>query len=252
MFSRVIVPTLLLSAAYVALADPTPSEPSPGEVFNSGGTCHIAWTPDPTGTWKTMNIELMTGDNFQMVHLTTVATVDGTVEPGTFDYPCPDVTLHAAAYFYQFTSAVSTNKSWTGRFAIADANGGTVPLPNATQPGGQPIPWGTGQLTDPSKANPPPSYLTGGSASAPGSSASSLSAPPTSAPPSSSAAPPTTPAAPASSSASPPASSGAAANGSAPAANQADGALALGAVSTRGVQAGVALAVIASAFTFMF
>ena len=50
-------------------ADPTPLEPSSNSVFNEGGQCNIQWTADPTGTWKVMNIELMTGSNQQMVHL---------------------------------------------------------------------------------------------------------------------------------------------------------------------------------------
>lgn len=54
-----------------ALADPVPDAPSPGEVFNEGSSCHIEWAPDTTGQWTTMNIELMTGDNFNMVHLTS-------------------------------------------------------------------------------------------------------------------------------------------------------------------------------------
>ncbi|KAI0291024.1 hypothetical protein B0F90DRAFT_1596377, partial [Multifurca ochricompacta] len=155
--------TFILSVALVASADPTPSEPGPGQIFNEGLTCHIAWTPDPTGNWKTLNIELMTGDNFNMVHLTTVATVDGTTSPGTYDYPCPGVTPHAPIYFYQFTSPTSPNRTWTGRFTITDSTGAIVAPSNPTQPNGQPIPWGTGALADPSKAVPAPPYLTGGS-----------------------------------------------------------------------------------------
>jgi hypothetical protein len=69
MFSRVAM--FVLSIALVALADPTPSAPSPGQVFKQGGPCTIAWDPDTTGVWKTMNIQLMTGDNFNMVPLTS-------------------------------------------------------------------------------------------------------------------------------------------------------------------------------------
>lgn len=54
-----------------AFAEPTPSEPAPGAVFNEGATCHIAWEADPTGVWKEMSIQLMTGDNFNMIHLTS-------------------------------------------------------------------------------------------------------------------------------------------------------------------------------------
>ncbi len=75
MLSRLVLPTFILSAVLVALADPTPSEPGPGEIFNEGSTCHIAWTPDASGVWKTLNIELMTGDNLNMVHLTSTISL---------------------------------------------------------------------------------------------------------------------------------------------------------------------------------
>ncbi|KAI9509138.1 hypothetical protein F5148DRAFT_1148522 [Russula earlei] len=159
MFSR---GAFFLSLAFVALADPIPTGPSPGQVFTEGSACTINWTPDTTGNWKIMNIELMTGNNFNMVHLTTVATVDGTASPGTFSYPCPPVTLHAPVYFYQFSHS-ATNLLWTGRFAISNQTGATEPAPNPTQPNGQAIPWGTGALVDSSTAVPPPSYLPGGS-----------------------------------------------------------------------------------------
>ena len=76
---RQIIPTMLSSfflvtlfAALAVRADPDPSEPGPGSVYNEGSTCHISWDPDTTGTWKTMNIELMCGDNYNMIHLTSV------------------------------------------------------------------------------------------------------------------------------------------------------------------------------------
>ncbi|EPQ56189.1 hypothetical protein GLOTRDRAFT_137993 [Gloeophyllum trabeum ATCC 11539] len=163
--------TALFASSLVARADPTPNEPGPGSVFNEGSTCHIAWDPDTTGQWKNMAIELMTGDNFNMVHLTTVTTLDGTsTSTNTYDYPCPSVTPNAAIYFYQFSDPSSPNKTWTTRFAIADANGKTVDPSNASQPGGAAIPWGTGALTDPSSATPPPSGSTSSSnTSVPGS-----------------------------------------------------------------------------------
>jgi hypothetical protein len=159
-------------------ADVTPLAPAPGDVFNEGSTCHIAWTPDKTGTWKTTSIELMTGNNLNMVHLTTVTTVDGTTA-STFDYPCPSVTPNSAIYFYQFTSPNSPDVLWTGRFAIADASGNTVPPAQNTQPNGDAIPWGTGALTDPSTATPPPPYratngTNGTSSAVPGGSSSAI------------------------------------------------------------------------------
>ncbi|KII85980.1 hypothetical protein PLICRDRAFT_165575 [Plicaturopsis crispa FD-325 SS-3] len=159
-------------------ADPNPSEPSPGDVFNQGATCHIAWDVDTTGTWKTMNIELMTGSNTGMVHLTTVTTLDGTdSSKTTYDYPCPAVTPNSAIYFYQFTSPASTNTLWTTRFAIASTSGQTTDPSESTQPNGDKIPWGTGALQDPSSGTPPPSGSSSasGSASVTGTAASAAS-----------------------------------------------------------------------------
>jgi len=246
MLSRGAFPAFILSLALVAFAEVNPTLPDPGHIFNEGSNCQIGWTPDPTGRWKTMNIELMTGDNFKMVHLTTVATVDGTTTTGTFSYPCPAVTIHAPIYFYQFSYAGNASDLlWTGRFAIADASGKTVAAPNLTQPDGEGVPWGTGALVDASKAVPAPSYLPGGtgsnSTSAPSSPSPSLAVPsqsPVAAVPSTD-----------SSSGSPSASNSA---GNAIASNaSSNGALMLRALSARAAQAGVALAVIACAFTVM-
>lgn len=69
MFTSVFFATVL--AAVAVRADPSPNVPGPGDVYNEGSTCNIAWDADTTGTWTTMNIELMTGDNFNMIHLTS-------------------------------------------------------------------------------------------------------------------------------------------------------------------------------------
>ncbi|KAF8270649.1 hypothetical protein EI94DRAFT_1570624 [Lactarius quietus] len=160
MLSRLALPTFILSSLLVALADPVPTGPSPNQTFNEGSTCTISWTADTTGVWKKLDIELMTGDNINMQFLTTVASgIDGTVSPGAFSYPCPNVTPNSAIYFYQFSTIASPNHSWTGRFAIADSTGATVPPANSNQPDGEAIPWGIGMLTDPSTAVPAPSYL---------------------------------------------------------------------------------------------
>ncbi|KAF8468042.1 hypothetical protein DFH94DRAFT_776794 [Russula ochroleuca] len=259
MFSRATFSAFVLSMALVALADPVPSSPSPGQIFNAGSTCQIAWTPDTTGLWKTMNIQLMTGDNLQMVALTTVATaVDGTASPGTFSYPCPAVTPNSAIYFYQFSHNAS-DLLWTGRFAIADATGATTPPPNATQPDGEAIPWGKGALVDPSKAVPPPSYLpASGSTSSNSTTGGPAAVPASSATPtlvvSTSSAGANTPlvAVPSGAVTASDSGSPAAASSSAPASgSNSNGALMLGALSARAAQGGVALAVIAGAFTFM-
>jgi len=157
MFTLLTLGALLASSSLVR-ADVNPTEPGPTDVFKAGGTCHIAWQPDTTGTWKVMNIELMTGSNLQMVHLTTVATVDGTsTTVTTFDYPCPAVTPNSQIYFYQFTSPTANTTLWTTRFTLADASGASTPPTEATQPTtGEAIPWGTGALVNPADATPPP------------------------------------------------------------------------------------------------
>lgn len=164
---------LLAASASTLLvrADVTPSAPGPGSVFKEGDNCQITWKGDADSktVWKDMSIELMTGDNFNMVHLTTVANnQDGTVD-GQFQYPCPEVTPNAAIYFYQFSTANTPNLTWTTRFTIAGADGSTTEPTESTQPGtNAAIPWGTGALKDPSKATPPPSFAAAG----PGSSSS--------------------------------------------------------------------------------
>ncbi|KAF9454446.1 hypothetical protein P691DRAFT_770636 [Macrolepiota fuliginosa MF-IS2] len=175
-----------LASAFVARAIVSPTEPSPGSVYREGETCPITWNADPDSPsdWKNMNIQLMTGDNFNMQHLTTVATNQDGSANGHFEYPCPGVTINAPIYFYQFTSPSTTNRTWTGRFAIASTTGQTVSPPNATQPGsGEAIPWGTGSLSDPSKAVPPPASAGGSVVSASGAllATTSLSSTPSSA-----------------------------------------------------------------------
>ncbi|KAG5641314.1 hypothetical protein DXG03_005535 [Asterophora parasitica] len=160
MFKTFALTALLASATLLAVrADVVPTVPGPGIIYKEGGTCHIEWDGDKDSTtaWKNMAIELMTGDNFAMVHLTTVATgLDGTVS-GSFDHPCPAVTPNSAIYFYQFTAPGASDKQWATRFTIASPTGETTPPTNPTQPGtNAPIPWGVGALTDPSTAVPPP------------------------------------------------------------------------------------------------
>lgn len=70
MFSPIVLATLLAAIASTR-ADPNPSVPGPGDVYNEGSNCQIEWDADTTGTWKTMNIELMTGSNLGMVHITS-------------------------------------------------------------------------------------------------------------------------------------------------------------------------------------
>ncbi|KAG8836032.1 hypothetical protein FRC17_010496 [Serendipita sp. 399] len=147
---------LFLASSFVRAA-PEPLEPSSTSVFNEGGNCTILWSPDTTGVWKVMNIELMTGDNFQQVHLRTVATVDGTdAENHSFSYPCLAVTPNAPIYFYKFTSPASADILFTTRFTIADAEGNAVSATQSQTANGAVVAYGTGALEDPSLVDQPP------------------------------------------------------------------------------------------------
>lgn len=115
----------------------------------------------------------------------------------------PQVTPNSNIYFYQYSTSVApTNLTWTTRFTvcalllwpgtllidhiikIAAADGSTTAPEHATQPDGSAIPWGIGNLVDPSEAKPAPAYITGqtsaggsgSSASVSGSTAGSTSA----------------------------------------------------------------------------
>jgi hypothetical protein len=67
--------TANIIALAIVRADPTPLEPHSTTVENAGGRCHIGWKPDTTGFWKSMYIELMTGNNFNMTHLTSMSHI---------------------------------------------------------------------------------------------------------------------------------------------------------------------------------
>ncbi|KAF5386367.1 hypothetical protein D9757_006657 [Collybiopsis confluens] len=158
---------VLLASTLLARADVAPNTPDTGK---AGSQCTITWGGDSNSTsnWSNMAIEFMTGDNFQMVFLTTVATgLDGTKD-GSYSWTCPQVTPYSPIYFYQFISPnEASNPQWTTRFAISSPTGETTPAPNATQSNGDKIPWGTGALVDASSASVAPSFAanatTGGS-----------------------------------------------------------------------------------------
>ena len=48
-----------------------PTAPGPKDVFKEGGDCKFAWTADPSGQWKEMNVQLMSGDNWNMIPVTS-------------------------------------------------------------------------------------------------------------------------------------------------------------------------------------
>ncbi|CAE6394293.1 unnamed protein product [Rhizoctonia solani] len=155
---------LVAGAVAGVVAAPNPTEPSGSSVFNAGQQCTIKWDADATGSWKDMNIQLMTGDNWNMIHITTIAqNIDATdATKNTYSYPCPEVTPYSTIYFYQFSSASDPkNLLWTTRWTIASPDGQTTPPTESTQPNGDKIPWGKGALVDPSTAVPPPAYLSG-------------------------------------------------------------------------------------------
>ncbi|KAG8780153.1 hypothetical protein FRC15_009729 [Serendipita sp. 397] len=155
MFASALAALLLAS---LVRSEPVPLEPSGTSVFNEGGNCTILWTPDTTGVWTTMNIELMTGDNFNQVHLKTVATVDGTDATNpSFSYPCLSVTPNARIYFYKFSSPATSDILFTTRFTIADASGNSVSATQSqTATNGDVVAYGTGALEDPSQGDEPP------------------------------------------------------------------------------------------------
>ncbi|KAF7309555.1 hypothetical protein MIND_00326400 [Mycena indigotica] len=162
MFSSVLLTAIFASRA---LAIVTPNAPGPGDKFAQGSTCHISWAGDSDSgsstAWSNMAIELMTGSNEAMIHITTVATGQDGTKTGVFDYTCPEVTPNAAIYFYQFTAPGTSNFTWTTRFTITGADGSTVEA-TETEKGadGQPVLWGKGALVDPSKAVAAPTFNT--------------------------------------------------------------------------------------------
>ena len=71
MFASLLAFASIVATLGAVRADINPIEPSDLSVYNVGSNCHIAWNKDTSGQWKTMYIELMTGDNYDMVHLTS-------------------------------------------------------------------------------------------------------------------------------------------------------------------------------------
>ncbi|KAJ7230604.1 hypothetical protein GGX14DRAFT_530022 [Mycena pura] len=162
MFTSILYTAVLAtSTALLSQAMVTPNAPGPGDSFNEGASCHIGWAgdTDSPSAWLGMAIELMTGDNEAMVHLTTVATGQDGTQAGVFDYPCPAVTPNSAIYFYQFSAPATKNFTWTTRFTIAAANGSSTPATLSEKGSdGQTVLWGTGALVNPADAIPAPNF----------------------------------------------------------------------------------------------
>jgi len=68
---------LALAVPLLVQADVNPSEPGPGDSFNAGSTCRIVWLADKDSTtvWKDMSIQLMSGSNLGMEHITSESRV---------------------------------------------------------------------------------------------------------------------------------------------------------------------------------
>lgn len=125
--------------------------PGPNEVYKTGGSCVITYSPDTAGLWRNTTIDLWTGSDTDFIWLTTVVTgLDGTTgtSPATYKWKCPEVTLNAPVYFYSLSDLAvdPTGSSYTTRFTIAAADGTTTTAPNVTTADGVEIHWGIGQL----------------------------------------------------------------------------------------------------------
>ncbi|KAJ7708787.1 hypothetical protein B0H17DRAFT_916268 [Mycena rosella] len=175
MFTSILFTTVLASSvARISQAIVVPNTPGPGDSFDQGTNCHIGWGGDDTGSttaWKNMAIELMTGPNEAMIHVTTVAQGQDGTAAGVFDYTCPEVTPNSPIYFYQFTAPATTNITWTTRFTIAAADGSSTPATETEKSStGEDVAWGKGALVDPSTAVAAPNFGATGSSSTGGSS----------------------------------------------------------------------------------
>ncbi|KAJ7583058.1 hypothetical protein C8J56DRAFT_792641 [Mycena floridula] len=119
-----------------------PTAPVQGTVYKAGSNCHISWLGDTSSTtaWAGMSIQLMTGQNLNMVQLAIVASNQDGTKDGSFDH----VSLHAPIYFYRFSSGGSAgNPNYSARFTIAAADGSTEPAPQTDSDG---VKWGTGEI----------------------------------------------------------------------------------------------------------
>ncbi|KAK1236635.1 hypothetical protein PQX77_000187 [Marasmius sp. AFHP31] len=128
----------LLYIATLVAGDFTPTAPGPGDSYATGSMCSIRWN---VGEWRNMSIMLMSGSNTEMKPVTVVATgLDGSDPSLTpYNWTCPEVSPNSAIYFYQITSP----------------SGANTPPEHDSQPNGDPIPWGTGTLSNSSSAGAP-------------------------------------------------------------------------------------------------
>ena len=76
---------------FTVFAEPTPTVPAPGAVYTQGAPCTVQWNADTSGssTWKSMTIQLMTGDNDNMIPLTSSFSFS-TSAVSKFSFSCWD------------------------------------------------------------------------------------------------------------------------------------------------------------------
>ncbi|ORY32091.1 hypothetical protein BCR39DRAFT_58663 [Naematelia encephala] len=125
----------------------TPTSPDSTTTVKVGDTIQALWDVDTTGTWTDVTCQLMTGDNYQMIALSTLGQgIDGTTTT-SLSFVAPDVTPNAEIYFLQFSNGGDlTNLTWTTRFTIAASDGSTTEPTNTTVYNGVSVNWGTGIL----------------------------------------------------------------------------------------------------------
>ncbi|KAK8870058.1 hypothetical protein IAR55_000628 [Kwoniella newhampshirensis] len=148
MFTKLTTLTALLSlTSSVVNAIVTPTSPDGATVVRVGQQINALWTADTTDGWNNVEIQLMTGDNFNMVPLATVVSgIDGTTAT-SYSFAAPDVTPYSKIYFLQFSNGGNaTALTWTTRFTIAGTDGSVTDPTNSTVYSGTTVQWGTGTL----------------------------------------------------------------------------------------------------------
>lgn len=147
MFSHLLTSAALLISLPAALGQVSPTSPDSSTVVNVGDDIKALWTADSTGQWKDVEIQLMTGGNFDMIPLGVLGQgIDGT-STTSFSAPAPDVSPYSKIYFLQFTNGGDmTTAMWSTRFTIAGADGSTEQPTNTSNWNGEDVQWGTGSL----------------------------------------------------------------------------------------------------------
>lgn len=142
--------TLLTLLAASAAAQMVPTSPDGSTVARIGSELTTLWEKDASGVWDDVTIQLMSGDNFNMIPVTTLTTGIDATSLTSYTFTVPSVSPTSAIYFLQFTPGTGniSDVTWTTRFTIAAADGSTTPPANSVQPNGASIPWGVGSLTN--------------------------------------------------------------------------------------------------------